>query len=149
MAKELNIVTGITGQTMVATPYLLAAAQTPISMTEYGTTGAYWGDMEGAAGVYEIVFSVSTVTWGAGEIDWDGTAEVMNNKIPAKVFTETIEDTLDLTEALRLILAATAGSSAGAGTGTFEYLSVDGVTTRIQSTFDSNGNRQITLLDAS
>lgn len=60
-----------------------------------------------------------------------------------------IEGPLSLTETLRLILAATTGSSAGAGTGVFEYKSVDGVTTRISSTFDANGNRQITLLDAS
>lgn len=60
----------------------------------------------------------------------------------------TVEGALDANEVLKLILAATTGSSAGAGTATFEYKSVDGITTRIRSLFDANGNRQITLLDA-
>ena len=65
------------------------------------------------------------------------------------VLAATVEGSLDLEATLRLILAATTGSSDGAGTGTFEYKSVDGATTRIRSTFDVDGNRQITLLDAS
>lgn len=76
MAKELNIAVGITGQTVVATPYLLAVAQTPISMTEYGMTGVYWGDMSGSPGVYEVIFSIGGITKGSGEISWDGTTEV-------------------------------------------------------------------------
>ncbi len=61
--------------------------------------------------------------------------------------TDTLEGSISVGEALRIMLAATAGSSDGAGTATFEYLSVDGLTTRISATFDGNGNRQITLLD--
>ena len=71
------------------------------------------------------------------------------DEIPNEVSNVTIEESFDLTEALRIILAATAGSSSGAGTNSFEYKSVDGNKTRIRSSFDVNGNRQITLLDAS
>lgn len=86
----------------------------------------------------------------------DGTTSIVNTtnlvnrgNFAEEVVETTIEDSLNLEDTLRLILAATTGSSAGAGTGTFSYKSVDGVTTRIQSTFDGAGNRQITLLDAS
>ncbi|RKY56522.1 MAG: hypothetical protein DRP93_01215 [Candidatus Neomarinimicrobiota bacterium] len=65
------------------------------------------------------------------------------------VLYETVEDSLSLESVLRLILSATTGDSAGAGTDTFEYKSVNGAKSRIKSTFDEDGNRQITLLDAS
>jgi hypothetical protein len=67
----------------------------------------------------------------------------------ADIGGENIEGTLDLQDAIRIILAAVAGSSAGAGTNNFEYKSIDGSIVRIRSSFDSQGNRQILLIDAS
>lgn len=59
-----------------------------------------------------------------------------------------IEGSLTMEEVMRIILSAVAGDSAGAGTSVFSYKSVDGGTSRIQATFDVDGNRQITLLSA-
>jgi len=102
----------------------------------------------------------STVT--AGDINIMGTGAVFDYSDGANVDTTYLvspsniseavaeydyEDAMTLQEMIRIIFAATAGSSAGAGTSIFEYKSKDGNTVRVRATFDANGNRQITLLD--
>ncbi|MDI3348964.1 hypothetical protein PIGBHMHK_00605 [Mycoplasmopsis arginini] len=81
MAREITIGDGTTGLTVTATPYLAGVAQSPISLTELGTTGVYEGDMTGSAGTYTIVFISSGTTYGAGKIIWNGTAEVLDANI--------------------------------------------------------------------
>lgn len=81
MSGELNICIGTTGLTVTAVPYLAGVDGTPIALTELDATGVYQGDMTGAAGTYQIVFVASGVTQGAGQIIWDGSAEVTMNSV--------------------------------------------------------------------
>lgn len=73
--NELNC-RATTGATVTAIPYLLGVAQTPIALTEIGTTGRYTGHMTGEAGIYQFDFTENGVVIGTGEIEWNGTAEV-------------------------------------------------------------------------
>ena len=82
MSKELTLATGTTGQTITASVYLLGVAKaTGIACAEIGVTGVYAGDFTAspnAAGVYHAVFFAGgTVAVGAGQIAWDGAAEVL------------------------------------------------------------------------
>lgn len=59
----------------------------------------------------------------------------------------TIESTLTPEQALRVILAAISGRSAGIGTTQEKYKSVNGVKDRITVDFDAQGNRDTVTLD--
>lgn len=74
---------------------------------------------------------------------------VNKENISKQTLATTVEGALSLESVLRLILSATTGDSEGAGTESFKYKSVNGAKSRIISSFDEDGNRQITLLDAS
>lgn len=80
MSKELNITTGISGQSWTASTYLLGVAQTTgIAIGEIGTSASYSGDMTGAAGVYLVLFFLAAsgqATFG-GVINWDGAKEIL------------------------------------------------------------------------
>ena len=61
--------------------------------------------------------------------------------------TTALEGTVTLGEALRVMLAALAGTSSGGGTATVRFKSVDEGTDRIVATVDGVGNRSAVTLD--
>lgn len=50
---------------------------------------------------------------------------------------------------LRIMFSALAGVTSGIGTGTEQYLAMDGITPRIEATFDQDNNRTSIALDGS
>ena len=54
---------------------------------------------------------------------------------------------LSAEQIMRIMLAALAGRTAGLGTSTEQYMAQDGVTPRIEATFDANGNRLVVNLN--
>lgn len=67
--------------------------------------------------------------------------------IAAAVWAHLIEAGLSAAETQRLALAVLAGRVSGAGTGTETFKGIDGVTDRVVSTVDDNGNRTAVTLD--
>jgi len=60
-----------------------------------------------------------------------------------------IEDGMTAEEVLRIIAAVLAGKVSGAGTGTETFVGLDGVTDRVISTVDNDGNRTTVVVDGS
>jgi len=95
MAGELNH-GDVTGLTVTAVPYLAGVAQTPISCPEIGSSGMYQGSMTGAAGIYQLAFlSGGTTLIGTGQIEWDGTAEVTQTTIRARLPSALVGGKMD------------------------------------------------------
>ena len=69
--------------------------------------------------------------------------------IAAAVMAEVVENSLDVTEVLRLILAANAGKLSGAASTTVAIRDTADSKTRISATVDEDGNRTAVTLDAS
>lgn len=69
--------------------------------------------------------------------------------VPAAVLQRVVEGGLTLEALLRVILAATAGKTGGAGSGQERFYGADGTTPRVTTTFDSQGNRSTVVLDGS
>jgi len=65
------------------------------------------------------------------------------------IIDEVIEGSMTLREALRIILAASAGKSSGGGTSTVKYRDLADSKDRISATVDANGNRTAVTLDGS
>lgn len=66
---------------------------------------------------------------------------------PAQVWAYVIEAGMPAEQIVRLLLSALTGTTTGAGSATETFRSVDGLTTRISTTFDGNGNRQSVTLN--
>lgn len=62
-------------------------------------------------------------------------------------WSAVIESGLTAEEILRIVAAALAGKVSGAGTGTETFVGLDGMTNRIVSTVDDNGNRSSVVVD--
>jgi hypothetical protein len=80
VAKELNITLGEVGKTVLARLYLNGVLTgSDVSCTEVtGAGGLYCGDMPAiAAGLYDVVFFADARLRGSGEIEWDGSAEIL------------------------------------------------------------------------
>lgn len=73
------------------------------------------------------------------------TAEAIVDAMMARV----IDGGLDYLATLRVLLAAAAGRTLGAGSAQEQFLSVDASKPRITTTFDGSGNRQAVTLDGS
>lgn len=73
----------------------------------------------------------------------------LNNISVADLLGATIEGSYDLTEVLRILLAAVAGKSTGGGTTSVAFRDTSDSKDRIAATVDSNGNRTAITLDAS
>jgi len=69
--------------------------------------------------------------------------------IATAVMASVIENSLDLTEVMRLVLAASAGKVNGAATTTVNIRDTADTKNRIQATVDADGNRTAVTLDAS
>ena len=65
----------------------------------------------------------------------------------SEVWQTVIESGLSAEQLLRIMGAAIDGKSTGVGTTSEQYLSIDGMTTRINVTFDSNNNRIVINLN--
>ena len=66
----------------------------------------------------------------------------------AVVRVETVEGTLSLPQATRLLLAALCGNVTGAGTPVVSFRDLADTKNRIVATLDERGNRTVTILDA-
>jgi hypothetical protein len=78
------------------------------------------------------------VTGGAYALSTDSSGRVV---VAATGLNQVLVDGKALPTALQVIAATTAGKVSGAGTGTEIFKGLDGATTRVTSTVDSNGNR--------
>lgn len=67
--------------------------------------------------------------------------------IAVAVWQRAIEDGMTGEQMLRIMFAALAGVTAGVGTANEKYMALDGVTPRIDATFDANNNRTSLTLD--
>lgn len=67
--------------------------------------------------------------------------------IAQATWERALESGLTAEELVRIMTAALSGRSTGTGTTSEQYKSVDGVTTRINATFDANGNRDSVVLN--
>lgn len=65
------------------------------------------------------------------------------------VWAKTIESGYSAEEIIRLLTAALAGKSSGAGTGTMQFRDLADTKARLTGTLDSNGNRTTVTLDPS
>ena len=65
------------------------------------------------------------------------------------VLDDVMEGSLTVRQALRIMLAALAGKSAGGGTGTFTYRDIADTKNRISATVDANRNRTAVTRDGS
>jgi len=90
----------------------------------------------------------------AGGLDLDTKAAFLDKSIAslndmsvATLIAGITDDTLDLQEILRVILAATAGKSSGGGTTTRIYRDAADAKARITATVDAYGNRTSMTLD--
>jgi len=71
----------------------------------------------------------------------------LNDISVANIIAGITDDTLDLQEMMRIILAATAGKSSGGGTVTLVFRDAADSKARITATVDANGNRTAMTLD--
>jgi len=69
--------------------------------------------------------------------------------IDVDVMGQTVEGTITLQQALRLLLATMAGKASGGGTTTVTFRDTTDATNRIVATVDENGNRTEVILDPS
>lgn len=67
--------------------------------------------------------------------------------IAAAVWQRAIEDGMSSEQMLRIMFSALAGVTSGVGSNTERYMALDGVTPRIEATFDANNNRTSITLD--
>jgi hypothetical protein len=100
-------------------------------------------------------FSVSTPT-GAAAIKARGRMaalgkvnELSQDDVTGAVLEAVVEGELSVKQALRLILAAVAGPTTGAGTSTMTFRDLADTKTRISGTLDASGNRTAVTLDGS
>jgi hypothetical protein len=79
--------------------------------------------------------------FGAGEAG--PTFEIPLGGAPGSV----VDTDLNMIQALRLLVAESAGERSGAGTATETFKNPDGTKTRFTADVDSSGNRTITIVD--
>ena len=77
-----------------------------------------------------------------------GLIAALNDITAANVLAETVEGSYDVTEALRLILAACVGKLSGAATTTVNIRDTADTKNRISATVDADGNRSAVTLNA-
>jgi hypothetical protein len=120
-----------------------------------GTLTSYAvGHMEGTtaeAGV--TVDNVVSGVWSAILSDYADTGNaaqgVMDAGAAGNPWSAIIEDGMTAEEVLRIVAAVLAGKVSGAGTGTETFVGLDGVTDRVISTVDNDGNRTTVVVDGS
>ena len=97
-ATLFNSVGKIWNASTFVTPFTSGWTSYAIGMTEYDTTGVYSGNFPSvAAGTYGVsIFAAlsaaklpTDICLGSGEINWDGSAEVVLNSIPGNVWTSS------------------------------------------------------------
>jgi hypothetical protein len=111
MSNELNITLGQTGLTVLARLFSAGVQSgSDISLTEIAGQGGYYtGNMPAvSAAYYDVLFVVNGVIKGSGNINWNGTAEVVGSSLTAvQIRTEmdsnsTLLANLDATVSSRL-----------------------------------------------
>ena len=90
-----------------------------------------------------------TVPVQAQGIATSGSSGPSAESIAAAVWQRAIEDGMSSEQMLRIMFSALAGVTSGVGSNTERYMALDGVTPRIEATFDANNNRTSITLDGS
>lgn len=85
----------------------------------------------------------------AGYLDSLNSGVLLSAAAVDAVLDDVLEGSLTLRQALRIMLAALAGKSAGGGTGTITYRDVADTKNRISATVDANRNRTAVTRDGS
>lgn len=88
-----------------------------------------------------------TVPVQAQGIATSGSTGPTAESIAAAVWQRAIEDGMSSEQMLRIMFSALAGVTSGVGSNTERYMALDGVTPRIEATFDANNNRTSITLD--
>lgn len=88
-----------------------------------------------------------TVPVQAQGIATSGSTGPSAESIAAAVWQRAIEDGMSSEQMLRIMFSALAGVTSGVGSNTERYMALDGVTPRIEATFDANNNRTSITLD--
>ncbi len=133
-----------------------------LTMTEQGTASRFYvGDMPTvASGTYSVTAYVRAGATPAetdapvavGQVTWTGTAFLVGstaNQVSDALLdrTDAVESALTLRQALRLVVAATAGKLSGAATTTVVVRNVGDTKARITATVDADGNRSAVTTD--
>ena len=150
IAGRFNAVVGMSGSGgLTATATGLAALAATLTGTGgLAATASGIGNME----IDIVVTGTGLTTANVGAAVWSALAAVnnepgtMGEKLndagsASNPWTEVIEGGYTAAEMLKLIAAMAAGQLSGAPTGPIEIKGVDGTTTRITATVDTDGNR--------
>ena len=97
-------------------------------------------------GAYNVAVQY-TVPVQAQGIATSGSTGPTAESIAAAVWQRAIEDGMSGEQMLRIMFSALAGVTSGVGSNTERYMALDGVTPRIEATFDANNNRTSITLD--
>jgi hypothetical protein len=155
MSNELNAAIGESGLTVTAALYSGGAAVgSPITMTEIGASGVYTASVPGGtpAGTYQVVCSAGGMPRAAGELAWDGVAEVQamtHGQVADAVWQRPVEAVYTAEDLHRLMAAVLLGKVSGAGSDIEEFTALAGSKIRVRSHVDSSGNRSSVEVDAS
>lgn len=147
----VQLIAALTGSGTVSAAnvqaFLAAVASLSGSGTLAGTATGYGALVAALAGSGTAEGSTAT---GLGELGASlvvtGTGLSTAN-VGDAVWQYIIESGLSAEDVQRILLAGIAGKTAGIGTTTEEYMAQDGVTPRITTEFDINGNRDNVVLD--
>lgn len=111
----------------------------------FSTTGVAESDV---AGTYYVSGGVVVPDAGGYIVVGLVATDYGETNVGTSPHAEVGEGTLTMREMLRVILAATAGKSAGGGTATITFRNIADNKNRISATMDENGNRTAITLDA-
>lgn len=150
MADELQFYgdpSSDTGLTVVARVYDEGGSQvgSDVSCSEIGSLAIYQGDMPSASsGLYGVRFFSGATLLGQGDIQWNGSTEVLDFDT-----TKILDGTLSYDAALRVMLSVLGGKLSGAGTSTEIFRDTGDSKNRVTATVDASGNRTAITLDGS
>lgn len=97
-------------------------------------------------GAYRVLTRYTVPVLAQG-IATSGATGPTAESIAAAVWQRAIEDGMTSEQMLRIMFSALAGVTSGVGSNTERYMALDGVTPRIEATFDSHNNRTSLALD--
>jgi len=97
---------------------------------------------------FSLAADQSSVTIGTVNTVGDKTGYSLSSAGVDAILDDEVEGSMTLRQALRILLAASAGKSSGGGTSTVNYRDLADSKNRISATVDANGNRTSVTLDA-
>lgn len=118
-----------------------------VTATTGGTTGSLSASIT-VTGATLTTANVAAAVWSALATQNDLPA-TMGELLNGAVFDDTVEGSLSVREALRIVLAALAGKLSGAPAGPIVVRDTDDTKDRITATVDVDGNRTAVTLDPS